>query len=786
MEEFYMSTSNVSMKGESAELNSCEQLLKVIFDDAYLKHYNIEPVFCHRWIGADSNDPWPPVRWDGLGMRQKLERNTGGTFYFSVSSVRANKKGEYRNQQSQFQAFHVLMLDDIGTKADKNSLPPTYIIESSEGNYQYGYVLKKPIEDRLQANALINAAYGVHGDGGGKIINKYARLPAGINGKKNAQGEINRHKVKLISLDEKLKYTPEAIIDALDLLAENGSKLDLSSLSCANAQLPEIPAAEETLIVNHPVYKLIDKEGWLIGDVTKPGWVNIRCPEIGSHSSTSTESETALIVKEDGQVGFNCFHEHDHLKEQGLTKDQMFTSALQSADADILLKAAEYQSRLNEPEWLDLNRLDDEPDQNLPPLFRDFIYIDEMDQYYRLTDGASLTTAALNKIFIRSYPGNLGLPRASTAFHNDPRAIVVSGIGWMPIDERILNLNGRRYVNSYKGFQVDSVEGDVADYLILAEYIYGKHSDLVLDHMAFTVQHPGVKIRWQILTHGRARIGKSMTAAPFKQIFGQGAHGACKVIDPELLAAGWTGDAFFGAKVLVIEEVYQPQDKRFFNSIKSKLANSDVETLNMKGRSTVTQKNVTSQYLFSNHGDALHFDRTEDKLLVIESPPERIFGDTDKSTAFYTKLGTYIDSPEGASAVLNYLLNRDVKQFSYGNLPVRTQALERMCEDSRPDYQRAIQQIIEDGELPYKQMLFSEHENNSEILMFDDLRRLLKDRGYKFGDKGVSEALTSAGFIQLRGEEGKKKSKRVWSHKDSKLAAMSSSERYAEICRFFK
>jgi hypothetical protein len=69
--------------------------------------------------------------------------------YFSLSTYYPNDKGEYRRKKDQFYACHAFMLDDIGTKIpmERLTLPPSWLIETSQGNHQAGYILDKPLTD---------------------------------------------------------------------------------------------------------------------------------------------------------------------------------------------------------------------------------------------------------------------------------------------------------------------------------------------------------------------------------------------------------------------------------------------------------------------------------------------------------------------------------------------------------------------------------------------------------------------------------------------------------------
>lgn len=64
-----------------------------------------------------------------------------------------------RNTRDAFKFMPVVVLDDIGTKVPESNIPlePSYIIESSEGNYQYGYLLAEPIEVYEHASILVKS-----------------------------------------------------------------------------------------------------------------------------------------------------------------------------------------------------------------------------------------------------------------------------------------------------------------------------------------------------------------------------------------------------------------------------------------------------------------------------------------------------------------------------------------------------------------------------------------------------------------------------------------------------
>ena len=64
--------------------------------------------------------------------------------YFSLAVFRPDEAGQYRRQKARFQALYAVMLDDVGTKVamERLTLPPSWLLETSPGNYQAGYLLR--------------------------------------------------------------------------------------------------------------------------------------------------------------------------------------------------------------------------------------------------------------------------------------------------------------------------------------------------------------------------------------------------------------------------------------------------------------------------------------------------------------------------------------------------------------------------------------------------------------------------------------------------------------------
>src|SRR4051812_727918 len=84
----------------------------------------------------------------------------GAELVFTLSTYRL-KDGSYRRTKEQFYRAYGVYLDDVGTKAGPrerlDKCPPSYVIETSPGNFHAGYLFQEPIEDLTRVEALQDA-----------------------------------------------------------------------------------------------------------------------------------------------------------------------------------------------------------------------------------------------------------------------------------------------------------------------------------------------------------------------------------------------------------------------------------------------------------------------------------------------------------------------------------------------------------------------------------------------------------------------------------------------------
>ncbi|MEE8308605.1 MAG: hypothetical protein V3R81_15160 [Gammaproteobacteria bacterium] len=662
--------------------------------------------------------------------------------YFNCASFNLDESGAMLRRKTNFRAFHVLVLDDIGTKVPANDLLPTYRLTSSQGNEQWGYVLDVPLEQSAAESLLERVKQkGGLGDAGALKVSQLLRLPMGVNAKVDEHtGEINQFPVHLVSWNPERVFTVTELVDAWGLDDVDVMRVDVSLVvdnDVAPMALADMGAFIEGLadIAQH------------VRDV-EVGKVHLECPNAGAHSRDTGAKQTSLLVAEDGRYTFKCLHgscvDFDFdMWRAARAKLPTAHDEASVAMADVTGEAAVASGR------------------NVTQGFVERLVVLLSGGYYDLAAQRFLR----NRHTLDTVYGGLGFVDCNdkevmpgTILQRAPQVQLAEGMGWQAGGGAFIIAGEQRYVNTYQREVVAQVNRPdiIAAWLNIGEHICAEHHSLVLDHMAFTVQFPQTKIHWQILVHGKPRTGKTMTFAPLVMAMGTNAG----TVAPATMEAGW-GNMYYKKRALLFEEIYQ-YDRRMFNSLKGKLANNDFESLNIKGGSPILQQNLYSMYMLTNHDDAIDMAEDEDKLLIIHAPAKRL------DAAIYSLMKQ--DEAATAAAVYGYLLGRDVSGFSHGMLPVRTKAMCEMIAKARPGYVQAIEEMVNDQSGPFLRR----------GVKIKDILETLRNDGYGNNRKGVVRAMRSLGWSDVLGQKkvnSKNEGERFWG-RSADVDHLTSAEKY--------
>lgn len=255
-----------------------------------------------------SKKSWSVKPWQNQGDRI-TSLLTDANNYFSLAVFYPDTAGEYRRLKTSFRALHAVMLDDIGTKVLKNrmTLPPSWLLETSPGNCQAGYLLSEPLMDGTAADRLMNAvvAAGLCDPGANGPTTRLARLPVAVNGKHSPPFGC-----RLLMWSPELRYTVDELVDGLQLEIMRPDRPRRQGLRQSN----ESPADGDPVWIPPPDENVVLATLWERGLYKAPlgeGKHNITCPWVEEHTD-QIDGGTAYFEPDELWPigGFKCQHGH--------------------------------------------------------------------------------------------------------------------------------------------------------------------------------------------------------------------------------------------------------------------------------------------------------------------------------------------------------------------------------------------------------------------------------------------------------------------------------------------
>jgi len=229
--------------------------------------------------------------------------------YFSLAVFRPDEAGQYRRQKARFSALYAVMLDDVGTKVamERLTLAPSWLLETSPGNHQAGYLLSEPLTDGATADRLMNAiiAAGLCDPGANGPRARLARLPVATNGKYTPPFPC-----RMVVWSPGLRYSVDELADGLQLeLAAAGRPKrqteDRAQQRPSDGDPVWIPGPEENSVL------VVLRDRGLYKAPLGDGKHDITCPWVQEHTG-EVNGGTAYFEPDDNWPigGFKCLHGH--------------------------------------------------------------------------------------------------------------------------------------------------------------------------------------------------------------------------------------------------------------------------------------------------------------------------------------------------------------------------------------------------------------------------------------------------------------------------------------------
>jgi hypothetical protein len=616
---------------------------------------------------------WPAVM-PGPGARAIREGQSwyGNTASFILDRMRERVSAAAANCEFVL----VMVLDDVGTKSKEPPLPPTWVMETSLGNFQWGYAFSEQPPKQHFAAAIAAIADAGYTDPGACNPVRNFRVPGSVN-LKQGKGEFA---ARLVEFSPEREYTLDEICAALGVTYD-----------------PEAGGSGPA-----PVYVLDDGgddvAAWLVGQglvYSRPnstGWMGVQCPNAAEHTDGSPEGRYHPASR-----SYCCLHSHClHLdsraflrwvgvnggpqREPGLREELVATrlastlSQLPEPPAELTEAAA---AVVAEVELRELGRIEK------GQWFEQYAYVLADDSYYHLETRRELDRRGFNALYrhigCRSIHDGRRV-EASVCFDENRSAAggrVISGMTYAAGESALVaNSDGEVFGNRWRDARamVDrEAEVDISRWLELCERLVPERSELehLWDVMAFKLQHPEVKVNHAVLHAGTQGCGKDSMWAPFQWAVCGGRDADAlrnhAKMDAAELESQW-GYAL-ESEIIVLNELHESaasERRALANRLKPIIAAPPMTlTVNRKHKHPYEVMNRAFVLAFSNYPVPISIDSQDRRWFCIWSHAPRMADGEGKALWQWFRRG-------GFAAVASWLWRRDVSAFDAGATPAWT------------------------------------------------------------------------------------------------------------------
>ena len=615
------------------------------------------------------------VKYVWPAMMPSRYREDGGAWYANTASFIIDRLLE-RVSAAAGNATHCicLLLDDVGTKSKKHPLKPTWIIETSPGNYQYGYVLRiQPTTGQFSAAIVALAAAG-YTDGGAINPVRNFRIPGSVNLKPEHGGFA----AKMVEFNPDLEYTLEEICAAVNVVPAEANTAAIRKLQLVDDGKDDVLA-------------WLKERGDLMEARNPEGWYGVTCPNAVEHSDGNLMGRYMPVNR-----AYSCFHEHcgdwnsrrflDWVAENGgpqhehglrdtllaetmaaalskITPGNLFNDDAKSIVADVERRE---MGRMEKNEW-----------------FERFAYVESEDGYFDMQTRRYLSRSTFNALY--RHIGCLSVHNnrkieASVSYDENRQTMgapSVAGITYAAGEPVLILREGETYVNRWRNCRPAVTPGNVQRWLDHCAHLIpdSREMEHCLSVMAFRVQHPDIKINHAVLHGGIQGSGKDTMWSPM--IYGVGGASAQNrgLMDNDSVSSQWGYQ--LESEILVINELREPeaaQRRAFANKLKPIIAAPpDYLPINRKGLHPYMMLNRIFVLAFSNDYSPISLDTQDRRWFCTWSAAPRMADEDSASMWDWFNKG-------GMSACAAYLHSRDVSKFNPKATPPETEYKQNLIE----------------------------------------------------------------------------------------------------------
>jgi hypothetical protein len=314
----------------------------------------------------------------------------GESWYGNTASfiVERFKDGHVSASAANCEYILVMMLDDIGTKSKTPPLPPTWIMETSAGSFQWGYAFnEQPSKAEFSAAIKAIAEAGYTDPGAINAVRNF-RLPGSVNLK---PGRDNFAAV-LTEFHPERDYSLPEICAALGVTPAPADSLTLRPIRISDDGADDVLA-------------WLSAQGLLLSKPNQEGWAGVICPNSEQHTDGNPEGRYMPANR-----AYCCLHSHcldldsatflEWVAENGGPKhtpglrEELFTAAMEGALAKLTpndIFTDEAAARIAETERKELGRIEK------ADWYDRFAYIQDDESYFDMQDRREVSRQTLTR-----------------------------------------------------------------------------------------------------------------------------------------------------------------------------------------------------------------------------------------------------------------------------------------------------------------------------------------------------------------------------------------------------
>jgi hypothetical protein len=629
---------------------------KPLLDKGALQYHNDGAIKC----------TWPAY----LPEQAKIKK--GDAWYANTACFIVDRfaDGKVSASASNCERVAFMVLDDVGTKSKVPPLAPTWIIETSPANYQYGYTFAlddQPLKGDFSAaiKAIADAGFT---DGGAINPVRNFRVAGSVNLKPNRDNFAS----KLIELHPEREFSLPQICEALAVTPAPADTASITSIRLKDDG-------------GDDVLSWMSANGMIITPSNGEGWIGVVCPNSASHSDGNPEARYKPLDR-----SFCCYHEHcqdldsktflswvadnggpkhTHGLREELLADVMNTALSKIEPSDMFTHDAD--DLIAEVERKELGRIEK------ADWFKRFAYIQEDDAYFDLVERREISRSTFNALFrhidCRSiHTAARVLPAVSYDENRQTMgAKALVGITYAAGETVLVSRDGDIYGNRWRDARpTNLVEGDITPWLDHARSLVPNEDELahILDVMAFKVQHPEIKINHAVLHGGDEGSGKDTFWAPFLwAVCGDNLRNR-GIMDNDSVNSQWGYQ--LESEVLIINELKEPDAsarRQLANKLKPIIAAPpEMLPINRKGLHPYMMLNRVFVLAFSNDPVPISLASQDRRWFCVWSHAPRMEPSAAAKLWQWYKAG-------GFSAIANWLMLRDISKFNPSAAPMMTE-----------------------------------------------------------------------------------------------------------------